>query len=115
MVIPISGSRGDFWRYVGCNRDGEMISDSVPCNAEGKFICISKGKNNYTGIFICQARGPRYPFIVKNEKKTKYTRTRKSTFYFFGKIYFWRAFRKPFLNGQREKTEGCEREKESKG
>ena len=49
------------------------------------------------------------------QKKTKYTRTRKSAFYFFGKLYFRRAFRKPFLNGQHEKTEGCEREKESKG
>ena len=49
------------------------------------------------------------------EKKTKDTRTRKSAFYSFGKLYFRRAFRKPFLDGQCETTEGCEREKESKG
>ena len=50
-----------------------------------------------------------------SEKVSSYTRTRKSAFYFFGKLYFRMAFRKLFLNGQREKTEGCEREKENKG
>ena len=52
---------------------------------------------------------------IQIEKKIKYTRTRKSAFYFSGKLYFRMAFRKLFLNGQREKTEGCEREKENKG
>ena len=52
---------------------------------------------------------------IQIEKKIKYTRTRKSAFYFSGKLYFRMAFRKLFLNGQREKTEGCKREKESKG
>ena len=52
MAIPISGSRGGFWLYVGWNRDGEMISDYVPCSAEGRPICISKGKNNYWNFHL---------------------------------------------------------------
>jgi hypothetical protein len=52
MAIPISGSRGGFWLYVGWNKDDEMISDYVPCNAEGWPICISKGKNGYWNFHL---------------------------------------------------------------
>ena len=52
MAFPISNSRGGFWLHVGWNNDGEMVSDHVPCNAEGWPICINTGKNGYWNFHL---------------------------------------------------------------
>ena len=103
----------------GCGREEGKEEGGKKGGKRDRAIALQE---NFKNKLMIGPRGgpPCFDFVAIrpvgcSEKVSSYTRTRKSAFYFFGKLYFRMAFRKPFLNGQREKTEGFEREKESKG
>ena len=111
--------KGGRWGRGGCGREEGKEEGGKKGGKRDRAIALQE---NFKNKLMIGPRGgpPCFDFVAIrpvgcSEKVSSYTRTRKSAFYFFGKLYFRRAFRKLFLNGQHEKTEGCEREKESKG